>query len=293
MPQVTATLNQGSRVSRSLTKAKNEEMNGHFMLRVGPGMRHVPQTYIRIWNISDFPQRIERPWANYVPGAGKCLTIQACEADKQYSVPYLIPDIVQVPEDVASQGRLRAEDYDGKFLAQDALNPNDPNGDWRTIRLVSEASLQSIDTNLYFWGLFWDEAPANDRLCEPDSEALAMAVKRLEANYNKLINDAQALYMTGDEGRKQIGNTHRRAANYFGRSFPWNEVFQRQIQCPGCGTALPSVAVICPKCPAVFNWEKALQFGLRTMEQAKASGYVFGDELQQAKKAARKTKSAA
>jgi hypothetical protein len=251
-----------------------QEKNDNFMFTGDANLRHVPKYFVRIFNVSDMEQRIERPWV--MPGkGGKMIVVPAKEDGQRYSRPFLIPDIVQMPTDRAGGWEMGTRGIDGKFLAQDAINPEDPSGNWKTVRTRLESSLSNEGTNLYHFGLFWDSTPGTDTSVPPSEDALRVAVERLEANYNRLIDEAQ-LMSINPKMMDQVGHLHRRAANYFGRSFTWNIRYEKQNQCPNCGTALPMTASRCftQGCRRVIDWTRALEEGTATVEEAIAAGVL-------------------
>jgi hypothetical protein len=266
--------------STSETMARNE--NGEFVFTGDANLSHTPAFWVRIWNVSDMEQRIERPWV--MPGhAGKIIVIPARAEGETISQPFFIPDIVQLPVFRPGSSEINTRGVDGKFLAQDALNPEDMRGSWKTVRTVLAASLANEGTNLYWWGLFWDRTKGPDKNDSPDQEAAAKAVERLETNYNRLIDEANIMALNpktvGD-----IGHTHRRAANYFGRSFTWNMRYEKQNPCPNCGQSLPATASRCYQCKRVINTEQALAEGTLTREEAIAMGMIANQVDAMAKK---------
>jgi hypothetical protein len=262
------------RVLGGMAKNKNE----NFVFTGDANMRRIPAFYIGIWNVSDIEQKIERPWVNPRPdpsapekSLGKIIIIPARGDSERYSKPFLIPDILQEPVERAGSWEVNVRGVDGKFLAQDALNPEDMRGSWKTVRPVAEAALVNEGTNLYHLGLFWEVAgPHGDD--PPSEEAITTAEKRLVATYNRLVQEANLLFMQGAPGQLRIGHLHRHAANYLRVNVPWNQQFERQNQCSNCGTTLPVTASRCFNCKKVINWERALAEGTATPEEAIAAG---------------------
>lgn len=287
MVRANASIKGGSKKAAKGSQILSNELNGEYVFTGDANMQHAPAFWVRIWNVSDLEQRIERPWV--MPGhAGKVIVIPPREPGKQVSKPFLIPDIVQVPIFHAGSDEIASRGVDGKFLAQDALNPEDMKGSWKTVRVVLAASLANEGTNLYWWGLFWDRTKGQAKDDPPDPEALAMAIKRLEDNYNRLIDEAQIMALN-PKTVGEIGHTHRRAANYFGRSFTWNMRYEKQNPCANCGTSLPATASRCYQCKKVFDWTRALADGTASEAEAVAAGILKS----QAKHMARKPRKAA
>ena len=286
MAQPNATIGGSAQIKRAgvlATKAMTDEANPEFTFIGDANQQHTPQYFVYIFNVSDVEVKIERPWVNFNPTQrGKMIVVSARQEGERVSKPFKIADIVQVPLRNDTTRTYQSIGQHGEFLAQDALNPEDIQGNWRTVRAMATGSAINEGTNLYHWGLFWtkNEVPAD--------EEVSAAVNRLEANYNRLIDEAKILWATGEQGRLQIGNTHRRAAQYFGMEFEWNVLYKSLQECPGCGSKISKAAVVCPKCPAVFNWEKALGLGLRTVDQAVAAGIMEPQAESMAPKRARR-----
>jgi hypothetical protein len=276
-----ASISMGTKKAVKAQDIKNNEHNDNFIFTGDANLRHEPKYYVRMWNLSTIEQRIERPWVR--PGhVGKIIVLPPPEPGEQLGTPFVIPDIVQMAVDQAGNWELGTRGVDGKFLAQDALNPEDMRGSWKTIRKKLTSNLSNEGTNLYHWGCFWDTTKGLDLDQPPPEDAVKKTIERMEDNYNRLIDEAQMLSLD-DKTRNQIGYTHRVAANYFGRSFTWNIRYERQNPCANCGTSLPATASRCYQCKRVINLELALREGTITMAEAIASGMIPGQAEAMAK----------
>jgi hypothetical protein len=286
VPPNAGIVGMGTQKARQGTEIKNREHNDNFIFTGDANLRHTPAYYVGIFNVSDQEQRIERPWV--MPGKiGKVLIVPACEPGQRVSRPFLIPDIVQMPVDRVGSWELGTRGVDGKFLAQDAVNPEDPSGNSKTVRTVLETSLANEGTNLYHLGLFWATCgPTGEDA--PSDEIVALAISRLEATYNRWIDEAQTLSMAGPDGVRQIGHTHRMAANYFGRSFTWNIRYEKKNQCDNCGNPMPVTASRCYQCKKVTNWTRAIADGTATVEEAIKAGVMTAQAEDLGKRAGKK-----
>lgn len=282
MEAATHTIVKGSRPAASATESMRRKENDNFVFAGDANLMHRPAFWVGIFNVSDMEQRVERPWLHTqffaAPNAerrpsAKIMIIPACEEGKEYGKPFIIPDVVQMPEERPGSWQIRTFGQDGRFLAQDAINPEDPRGSWKTVRPMGAGFLSNEGTNLYDFGCFWIAAPTVDELI-PDADVLTAAHKRLEAKYNMLVTEANSFALQGATGIVQIGSLHRRAANYFGLDVDWNKRYTRKVPCQNCGEPLSPLAAVCTKCPAVQNWEKAIALGLRTIQQAMDAGVV-------------------
>jgi hypothetical protein len=279
-----ASLLGGTPKARKGAEIFNREKNDNFVFTGDANLIREPKFFIAIFNVSDMEQRVERPWLN-PSKRGKIMLIPACEKHERHGKPFLIPDIVQLPTGSSGSWEISARGVDGKFLAQDALNPEEPVGNWTTVRDRLEAESANEGTNLYHLGCFWEKV-ALEPPYEPSEEAVDTAIVRLERTYNRWIEEANLLALAGGMKVMEIGHTHRRAANYFGRSFTWNMRYEKQNQCPNCANPVPQTASRCFQCKYVFDWTRALTTGVATVEEAEKAGIM----LQQAEHAAKPAK---
>lgn len=273
MPEPNATLAGGTHQEAvaAATRAKNKSDNPEYTFMGNANLEHTPAYFVYIFNVSEREARIERPWVNFNPAArGKLIVVPARQEGERVSKPFRISDIVQIPIRNDANRTVQTMGQRGEFLAQDAINPEDPTGNWKTLRATQAGFSLNQDTNLYHWGLFWTKNQT------PTDEEVNSAVGRLEANYNRLIEEAKMLWAQGDKGKQQIGTTHRTAASYFSLEFEWNMLYRSLQECPGCGTRISKNVVVCPNCPATFDWAKALALGLRTKQQATDAGILEG-----------------
>ena len=189
-----------------MTRAKMEEFNPFGIVLNNAFLNRTPNYYVYIYNVSDIQHRIERPWAH------PAVIIPPCEEGEAYSRPFIIPDIVaEVQPTVGGRVSLAVNGTDGKFLAQDALHPEHPTGDWQTYIKANVANSGSFGTDLYGLGCWWslNQDP------EVDSDEVVTARQRLEATYEGLIEQATQFSLEGEDGRKKITHMMHRAANYF------------------------------------------------------------------------------
>lgn len=279
---------QGNAPRMSSTMERSSNPHTNFVFMGNANISHVPQFFVGIFNVGDMQHLVERPWVSFNPAQrGKMIVIPPCEQGQRVSKPFLIADIVQEPVRNIYNGQMDTRGVDGKFLAQDAINPEDPQGSWRTLRPVNSGASMNIGTNLYHWGLFWEViAKPTDK---PSDEAIEAAHTRMEKHYNDLVDEAKTMYMSGDDGRRQISNTHRRAASYFGLEFEWNQLYKKRIDCAGCGSKIPQGVALCGNCGAVQDWSKALSLGLKTPADAIAAGFLQPQAEEMAEKGKRKS----
>lgn len=224
--------------------------------------------YIHIFNLGPFEHRIARPWA-HVTMAGKELVIPPCVPGKPYSEPVNVPDVVQEKSGISGSNEFGVKGVDGKFLAQDALNPDDPTGSWKNMRPINQGLTTNIGTNLYNFGCFWTLANP------PEKEAVASVKARMEQFFNDKVTEASTLWIAQQDPKyngDRVSSVHHKIADYFGIETDWHRKFTARKPCPGCGESISENAIVCLRCPATFDWPKAVSLGLRTKQQAADAG---------------------
>jgi|SRR5208283_1223790 len=68
----------------------------------------------------------------------------------------------------------------------------------------------------------------------------------------------------------EINETHRRAAKYTKQKVDWDKPMHKMVTCPGCGEPVRAGAILhaVPYCGYVFNWEAAIESGMKKLEDA-------------------------
>jgi hypothetical protein len=171
----------------------------------------------------------------------------------------VFPDVIQEKVSLQGSNEFSFRGRDAKFYVQDAINPDDPQGNWKTVRPINQGLTTNMGTNLYNWGVFWT---VNN---PPEEEALEKAKLRLESHLNELIIEANSLHLTKKDN--EIGFTHRKAAQYFGLETEWYQIRKSKQSCPGCGEMIPFGIPMHKECGAIFDKKRVLALGLRTKEQ--------------------------
>jgi hypothetical protein len=257
--------------AKRMTRAKMSEKNDRFIFSGDANLRRVPEYYVYIYNVGPFQHEITRPWAH------PKLVIPPCREGELISRPFVIPDIVQEPQQTAGSWTLNIRGLDGKFLAQDAIHPDFPTGNWENYRPIDVGHAVNDGTDLYKFGVWWTLDP------EPalDSPEVLAARSLLEATCQNLIQQATELSMSGAEGLKMINSHMHRAADLFKITAPWHQRFTSKVECEGCGELInASVVRHMPKdkCGYVRDWEAALRAGMATKAEAIAAGVMVATE---------------
>ena len=256
MPRPNAMISSDTRHARRLTRAKMMEMNPEPESILDANIRRKPEYFVYIYNVSTMEQRVSRPWAH------PDLIIPACGPDEPYSQPAVLPDIVQDRVERAGSWDIGVRGVDGKFLAQDALHPDFPNGDWRNYRSLSASTAGNDGTDLYAYGCWWSLSNP------PTNEEVNIAKERLAATYRREIQKAAALQMAGKPN--EITPMMHRAADYFDLETVWHSELKASQICPGCGEKVPASMVRHmprEKCGFVFDWNGAIRNGVATKKE--------------------------
>lgn len=256
------------RMTRSMMDQKNPSgimLNNAFLNRK-------PAYYVYIYNASDKQFRIERPWAH------PAVIIPPCEKGEAYSRPFIIPDIVaELTPTSSGSHHLAVNGVDGKFLAQDVVMPEVPQGSWETYRAIDAGNAGSFGTDLYKYGVWWSLT----KNPEVDSEEVETARERLRRTYESLANQATQKSLEGEKGIASITPDMHRAADYLGITAGWHQRFVAKVECEGCGALInANIARHMPKelCGWVRNWPAAIRGTLATRAEAKAAGVELAEE---------------
>jgi hypothetical protein len=172
-------------------------------------------------------------------GSAGSYAIEACPGGKAYSKPLILPSIVMSSYIDAATGAMKTDDVEGKYVAQDIVNPNN-GGDW------------SEGVNLSERGVFWtfNETPTEKEL----SDARA----KLEVYLRKMLASATELETKGQLDR--ITPNMRLAATYFQEDRSWNKIFRKIGECPVCGDPMRENTVK-HSCGYVPDPERAYKLG--------------------------------
>lgn len=212
-----------------------------------------PKYFVHIYNLGPIEQRISKPW---LPGGS--ILIPACPKAQPYIEATKFPDVIQEKVGIQGSNEFTFRGRDARFYVQDALNPDDPQGSWKTANRPSSATSTNMGTNLYRLGVFWSVQNP------PEQEAVDATRKFMESYFNSLIQEANSLHITKKDN--EIGSLHRHAADWFGVSTDWHTTHYATVPCEGCGALIPPQTII-HSCGCVRNWEEAVKKGMRTKAQ--------------------------
>jgi hypothetical protein len=235
MPQPTATLSgttqNGLAMERGIFNDKNRI--GMVTLQADPYAKRVPEYYVGIFNVSKTELRVPRPFGK----AGRTtqgdsareVVIPGREGDDLYGKPFILRDIEPILRSMAGSDEITYVPTSGELLAQDVCNTNDPKGNWRTYRALNPATATNEGNNYYERGIFWCRLATPTS--EPDMEAVEFAMGRLEAYYQRLIEEARQLWSGDPKDRKYISRPHHDAAEYFQiEDEPWHTTMRSPLR---------------------------------------------------------------
>lgn len=225
----------------------------------------VPQYSLFIFNVGP----ISYTKGNSVrKGSAGNYEIEACEKDKPFSRPCIIPSIVTDTYMVENQMLTHA--VTGEFMCRDIVHPFLAAGDG--------LESWSIGQNLDDLGIFWtrNNPPTNDELAE--------ARAKLEKSFRLLLAEANVIEAQGR--LLDITPLMRHAADYFHEDRSWNKIYRKTAECPACGAPTKEGTAV-HTCGAVLDWTMAIKFGLKTLKDAENAGVTL-DVPEEAKKPAKK-----
>lgn len=102
----------------------------------------------------------------------------------------------------------------------------------------------------------------------PKPEEVQRAVEVYTAECKRLLADGQRYFVANH--LNEINETHYRAAKYLKQKVDWNKPVSKMIDCPGCQEPVKAGAILhaVPYCGYVFDWKRAIENNMRTIEQA-------------------------
>lgn len=215
-------------------RERESAMNG--TLTYSPDQPLASATYqVFIFNIGVMRHEVAK-------GSVGTFIIPACDIGQDYSVPLIIPGIVH--DSYMIEQEMKTHSVKGEFMAQDIVHPT-IGASW------------SFGQNLDDFGVFWT------RNNPPNAAELGAARTKMEGTYRKLLAVATTLETTGK--LEEITPLMRIAAAYFGEDRPWNRIYKKMLECPGCGEpAKPGI--IRHPCGFIFDPDRALVAGMISKE---------------------------
>lgn len=204
-----------------------------------------PDYKVYVFNLGPMEHRVPK-------GSAGEFYIRPCFDANPFSEPLVLPSVVRDSYFVEQEMKTHA--VTGEFLAQDIVHPI-------TANFGAGKTWWSMGANLDDIGVFWT------RNNPPLDAEIAAAREKMEKTYRKLLNMAASIEAAGRID--DITPLMRIAASYFGEDRPWNKIYKKTAECPGCGEPT-KVGIIRHTCGYVFDPDRALVAGMIT-EEAHAS----------------------
>lgn len=240
-------------LSDSMTKGNNRSFN--FNLQDYLYSRK-PDYWVYLYNVSEQSFDVFRPplFANvHIPGRKR---------GEEYATAARLPSPLLAPQGSVDSDELSTNLMDTRRVAMDMINPDNLSLDQDAV--IAKPS--NIGNNLGAKGVFWS---LNN---PPTEDEIKSAVKRMEANYNKVLEKMKALETSNPkEMLEHLSPEVHAAADYFNLENSWHSKRATPQECPNCkerikkGVAFHKTEEggIC-----VLDWPRTVQSGARTRAQA-------------------------
>lgn len=189
----------------------------------------------QIYIFSLFPQE-----KKVAKGSLGTFRIPACPRGARHSASLKLGAVVSSSYFDAATQSMKTDDVAGEYIAQDIVHPF-IGGDWST------------GQNLDDLGIFWTRNEV------PTDEEVQRAQARLEATYRKALAQATSLETTGQ--LEFITPIMRLAAAHYNENRPWNRIYQKLADCPGCGAEVKP-GIIKHNCGYIFDPKRAFEAGM-------------------------------
>jgi hypothetical protein len=220
------------------TKEKDAQLNGEVVFSPDSQVKLAPSYRIFIFNLSPLEWKIEK-------GSAGTFIIKGCDPGEPYSEPLILPSVVQ--DSYFIENEMKTHSVSGEFMAQDIIRPT-IGANW------------SFGQNLDDLGVFWTKNAT------PTEKEMGVARTKMEATFRKLLSIATSIETSGR--LDDITPLMRISASYFGEDRPWNRVYRKLSDCPGCGEPVKA-GIIKHHCGFVFDPDRALLATMITPEQHK------------------------
>ncbi len=220
------------------TQEKNEALNGQVIFAPGQAPLLAPAYQVFIFNLMPMEWKVEK-------GSVGTFTIKGCDPGEPYSDPLVLPSVVQ--DSYFIENEMKTHSVSGEFMAQDIVHPT-IGANW------------SFGQNLDDLGVFWTKNK------KPNEAEISKTRTRLEATGRKFLQMATSIETAGR--LDDITPLMRIFATYFGEDRPWNRIYRKLADCPGCGEPVKP-GIIKHHCGFVFDPDRALLATMITPEQHK------------------------
>lgn len=218
------------------SKEKTEQLNGEVIFAQGQAPQLAPPYKVYIFNLLPVDWEVPK-------GSVGIFRIKGCEPGESIGEPLVLPSVVM--DSYMIENEMKVHSVSGEFMAQDIVHPT-IGANW------------SFGQNLDDLGVFWTKNNP------PKEEELAKVRSRMEDTGRKLLSMATKIETAGR--LDDITPLMRIFATYFGEDRPWNRIYRKLAECPGCGDPVKP-NIIKHSCGYVFDADRALLSSMITPEQ--------------------------
>lgn len=223
-------------------RAREEAENGNLVYTPDNAQFSPDPPYrVYIYNLGPMQHVVEK-------GSAGTFTLKANEGPDDYVLSWTLPSVWR--DTFFVEQEMKTHSVSGEFMAIDIVHPV-------TAHIGAGKTWWSMGANLDDIGVFWT------RNNPPLEEEVAAARKKMETTYRKLLNMAASIEAAGRID--DITPLMRIAASYFGEDRPWNKIYKKTAECPGCGEPT-KVGIIRHPCGYIFDPDRALLAGMISEE---------------------------
>lgn len=246
-------------LSDGMSRAQNMEFNfnGQSYLT-----SRAPDYWVYLYNVSEQTFEVSRP------PILRRLVIPGRKVGEEYARVTKLPQPLLVPQGNIDSNELSLQSVDARRMMMDIVNPDNLGSTPEAQDAVIDPAkgTSSGTNNLGKRGVFWSLN------AEPTKEEISKAVKRMEAHYNSLIEQARAVEVSAPATLKDILTPeHHAAAEYFAVEAGWHAKRSKVVECPNCGERMKQGAAfhkteegsLC-----ILDWKRSVTSGIRTRQQA-------------------------
>lgn len=257
MEATAGNLQQRDDLSSSMTRANNQDFNfngNHYL------MNRAPDYFVYLHNVSEQNFEVSRP-----PLIRK-MTLVGRRGTEKVTACARFPQPLLTPNGNVDSNEITIIPMDARRFCMDIINPDNLGLDQNAV--IKNPT--NIGNDLGKKGIFWS---LNSIATSDEVEG---AVKRMEAYYNHLLEQARTVEVSNPAGLKDtLTPEHHAAADYYGVETSWHGKRSRPMDCPNCGDRVKAgiafhktdEGTLC-----IIDWKRAVSSGVRTKQQAIDAG---------------------
>ncbi len=236
---VIASSTNDSAIAKRVTASMMAEHNGA-MRNMDPNLYRKPEYFVYIYTVA------QKALHRQMSPLFRNLPIPACGPGQRYRpVTRIAHPLPQIETDPHNPDDKITYWHDGKKVAQDVCNPNNPGFD-QDFAMRSNISRENfagwmqlgIGQNLNELGVFWSLNEKEFGMGEPLEEEIAAAEKRRDGYYRYILGDMDRIPESDPMKKELIGPFHHLACDRFGEERPWHQSFAVKTDCPNCGSKI-------------------------------------------------------